>query len=377
MSGYSILGVADDLTGAIEIGTAFAEYGFNMAVTIGRSFRGACVPDIDGLIVDTETRHSPPQEARRAMTTLASVARHGRWNLIFKKTDSTLRGNIASELDALASGIPEYPVIYAPAYPRTGRTVRQGWLYVDGQLVSETSYAQDPLNPVTEASIPLLLAREAHVDVIAAPSAPAGPLRSPAIYVLDGESDSDLQAAATSVVRVAAGTAGFAQAIAAQLGSIRPPSPAPNASNCLVVNGTLHEASVRQVAHAQAAGWPLALPADVASVMCRYGWVILRCDNMVGTGVIRAGYVGRLVREILAAARIDLLVIFGGDTAFGVLNAIGRPIVRPIQEILPGAPLASVRLPGRDADLWVVTKGGGLGPVDFLPRLREQFERRT
>lgn len=377
MGANSILGLADDLTGALEIGAAFAEYGFNMAVTMGRSLRAAGTPDLDGLIVDTETRHLPSPKARRVMSVLASAARHGRWKLIFKKTDSTLRGNIASELDALASGIPEHPVIYAPAYPQTGRTVQQGRLYVDGQPVSETSYAQDLLNPVTEVSIPSLLAHEAHVDVIASPSAPAGPLRSPAIYVLDGESISDLQAAAASVVRVAAGAAGFARALAAQMGSRHSASPVPQVSNCLVVNGSLHEASLRQIAHVRETGWTFALPADAAAAMCRPGWTVLCCDNVVGEGVTRARHVGRLVRQILQAVQIDLLVVFGGDTAFGVLQALGRPLVWPIAEIVPGAPFASLRQPGRDSCLWLVTKGGGLGPVDFLPRLRERFERRA
>ena len=65
----------------------------------------------------------------------------GAWRpeLIYKKTDSTLRGNIAAELRALADLFPTWRIGYAPAYPALGRTVKNGVLYVDDVPVSETA----------------------------------------------------------------------------------------------------------------------------------------------------------------------------------------------------------------------------------------------
>jgi uncharacterized protein YgbK (DUF1537 family) len=59
------------------------------------------------------------------------------------------------------------------------------------------------------------------------------------------------------------------------------------------------------------------------------------------------------------------LIVFGGDTAFGILDALGRPAIHPVLEILPGVPLS------RTGGLFLVTKAGGFGPPDVLVRIRE------
>ncbi|MFQ6712619.1 four-carbon acid sugar kinase family protein, partial [Bordetella pertussis] len=77
---------------------------------------------------------------------------------LYKKVDSTLRGAFKAEIDAarLAWGEGAIAVV-CPAFPVTGRTVRQGVLYVSDRPVTETSAATDPVTPVTESHIPTLL----------------------------------------------------------------------------------------------------------------------------------------------------------------------------------------------------------------------------
>jgi len=71
--------------------------------------------------------------------------------------DSTLRGNVAAELAAVGAAWEGAPVVYLPAYPKLGRTVRDGELRVDGRPVSQTAFASDRWNPVRESHIPTLL----------------------------------------------------------------------------------------------------------------------------------------------------------------------------------------------------------------------------
>src|SRR4051794_25466561 len=127
-----ILALADDLTGALEIGAKFAAAGIPATVSTALAWDRSTPVSV----IDTETRHLPAAEAAAIIGRLARVADNVR--LLFKKTDSTLRGNIGAELDALAAVFPASRVVYVPAYPRMGRTVRDGTLLVNGVPVHET-----------------------------------------------------------------------------------------------------------------------------------------------------------------------------------------------------------------------------------------------
>ena len=328
----TILALADDLTGALEVGARFAGAGIPSVVTTRWS------DDAPAVVIDTETRHLPANEAARVVHEFVRQAASAR--LVYKKTDSTLRGNIAAELDALLSAFPAEPLIYAPAYPAMGRTVRDGNLYVDGVPVSETEFARDRLNPVAQSHVPSLLAE-----------CP----RASAVQVIDGETDADLDAAARGVARLAAGPAAFATAIARSLDipRVQPPS-LPGIERCLVINGSMHDISARQIAHAEAAGWPVVGPRGIPGGS---GWWLLRQNADI--------------RGILENMDLDALVVFGGDTAFGILDALGRPPLWPLGEIVPGVPIARVR-----QNLHLITKAGGFGAPDILPAIRAALSRR-
>src|SRR5690242_19784565 len=83
----AIASLADDLTGALEIGAKFAAAGIAAAV----STELAWDRNVTACVIDTETRHSAPEGAAKIVQRLAREADGVR--LIYKKTDSTLRGN--------------------------------------------------------------------------------------------------------------------------------------------------------------------------------------------------------------------------------------------------------------------------------------------
>ena len=179
--GRWILGIADDLTGAIETGAKFAGCGLEARVTTDLAVAGA--PEIPVLVVDTESRHLTAELAGRTVyESVASALRFAPW-LVYKKTDSTLRGNIAAEFRALLALMPQRPLVYAPAYPEMGRTVRRGRLFVGGLPVNESIFATDPMDPVRESDIVALLGG------------------IPAV-VLDGESCADVRSAADRILAV-------------------------------------------------------------------------------------------------------------------------------------------------------------------------------
>src|SRR2546423_1606065 len=147
-----ILALADDMTGALEIGAKFRAAGIETLV----SAQPLPASSTSAVVVDTETRHVSAEIAGREVKRfILPAAGHPR--LIYKKTDSTLRGNISSELQALAELYPKWRIGYAPAYPALGRTVKAGVLYVDGVAVGETEFARDMLNPICGSSVSAIL----------------------------------------------------------------------------------------------------------------------------------------------------------------------------------------------------------------------------
>jgi uncharacterized protein YgbK (DUF1537 family) len=316
----TIAALADDLTGALEVGAKFAASGIPASVSTTLAWDH----DAPVSVIDTETRHVPPAQASEIVNRLAREAAGVR--LLYKKTDSTLRGNIGAELAALAAAFPGTHVAFSPAYPLMGRTVRNGMLLVHGVPVSETEFARDPLNPVRVSHVPSLVGE--------------------CVQVFDAETDVEVARIACDLLSrgdtsLAAGPAALAEAIAARIEVPRTPVPPfPKARRCLVVNGSLHPLSIQQ-----------------AAMACDADWMIVH-DGRPG--------VGERVRALVND--FDALVIFGGDTAFAILRALECPVLRPVGEIVPGVPLSRGRCHGRD--MIIMTKAGGFGPVDILASIR-------
>jgi D-threonate/D-erythronate kinase len=132
MRASSLLIVADDLSGAADCAIAFAAAGRKTVVSLD-----ADAPAADAAVIaaDTDTRRLTPADAAQrtsgAWKTLRAPGRR-----LYKKIDSTLRGNWTAEVAALASLAG--PAIVAPAFPATGRIVREGRVIVRGVPLEDT-----------------------------------------------------------------------------------------------------------------------------------------------------------------------------------------------------------------------------------------------
>jgi len=296
--------------------------------------------------VDTETRHARADEARRTVREFAERVLPFGPALVYKKTDSTLRGNIAAELAALLDVYRDRPFVYVPAYPELGRTVRGGHLYVDGIPVHETAFGADRLNPVRDSAV-------------------AAALGGLAVSIVDGETQEDVASAALAIASadrmpLAAGPAALAGALALQLDLPRHPrAPWPKLGRCLLVNGSLHPASRAQVEYACTHGWRMVEPRCASTAVAKGGCYVLD-SGAGGEGMERAAAVGEIVKDLLRRSEIDTLIAFGGDTAFAVHRALGAPEILPLGEIVPGVPVS--RCGGRT---WI-TKAGGFGLAAIL-----------
>lgn len=129
--------IADDYTGAADTGSAFAARGYRTAI-------GQDAGNSDVLVVDTDSRTSPPGPAADRVS--EAVTTHPA-DVVYKKVDSTLRGNVAAESSAAVTAAGADIGIVAPAFPAQGRTTADGIHFVDGVPLTQTEYAAGDENP--------------------------------------------------------------------------------------------------------------------------------------------------------------------------------------------------------------------------------------
>lgn len=334
------------MTGALEVGAKFSAAG--IPALVSAKPLSTCPAGV--VVFDTETRHVTPEKA--ASEVRRFLLESGPATLIYKKTDSTLRGNISAELQALAQLYPGWGIAYAPAYPAMGRTVKLGVLYVDGIAVAETDFANDALNPIRSSSIASILHPELKC------------------VVFDGETDAHLAEAARAILcdeslRIAAGPAALAETIAREIDLPRSAVPAlPPIRKCLVLNGSRHEISATQVHYAMR---------HVEGT----GWRMLQKSCPPGADALSiAAANGKHLMERIAAEDPDAVFVIGGDTAFALVKALGLPPLLPIAEAVPGVPVTRIearhvaRTVSRNRDLFLITKAGGFGGPDVISRVR-------
>lgn len=148
--------IADDFTGASDIGLTLAEAGMSVAQFIGLPTEAA-EPDLDAGVVALKSRTAPVAEAvAESLAACNWLLAQGARQIILKVCstfDSTPVGNIGPVLDALAGRLSAGPVIVCPAFPENGRSVYQGHLFVADQLLSESGMQDHPLTPMTDPDL--------------------------------------------------------------------------------------------------------------------------------------------------------------------------------------------------------------------------------
>jgi uncharacterized protein YgbK (DUF1537 family) len=128
----TLLIIADDLSGAADCAIAFASAGHNTVVTLDATHDTG---DASVVAIDTDTRRlTGAQAGQRTLAAYQALIAPGQ--KLYKKIDSTLRGNWAAEVAALQTTAGM--AIIAPAFPATGRTTVDGQVLVNGQPLETT-----------------------------------------------------------------------------------------------------------------------------------------------------------------------------------------------------------------------------------------------
>jgi len=379
--------IADDLTGACDTGALYAGRG-PVGVFVAPELPG---PDWQAAVVDTETRTLPATQAARTVRQMAAVM-HERLagRDVFKKIDSTCRGPIAAELDALVESMGVQAALVCPAFPAQGRTVVKGHLSVHGVPAHESAVGHDPDYPGATSSLVDILSKGSSLTVS---HLPLEEVRGPrnrlwrtvgerrGLVAADAETDADLDALAGAARGHAqvflAGSAGLARAAAAAAGQVTSAVPLPKPGAWLVVAGSRHPATRAQLDVLEAAGI-MGVKLDdgsepdsarvIGEIVAGRPAFVASGDTPLEDRVQMAERLAALVRVILAKTEPSLLVLTGGETAIAVMRALHA---RRLE--LDGAPAQGLALGHLIADdclpLPVLTKAGGFGAPGLLAAL--------
>ena len=259
--------IADDFTGALDSGVHFAERGIRTRVIVSmeddRSWEeGLKSGETTVLVVDAETRHASPEQAGRKVHAIVSDGKKAGIPYIYKKTDSALRGNIGSELEAALRASGEPVLSFVPALPRMNRITKGGKHYIDGVPVSRSVFGKDPFEPVARDDIEEIIGLQSKVPVTIAEDPEQLSGIESGIVVYDARSEADIERigaklAASGQSRLLAGCAGFASILPTLLGlERREPEAAALENRLFVICGSVNPITKKQLDRGEQAGFP-------------------------------------------------------------------------------------------------------------------------
>lgn len=414
---WAWMAVADDLTGAADLAGNLARPARPVRVSASPA---ALREGGASAVLDAESRFLPPAQAYRAV--------HQAWNrlpapagpsLRFQKIDSTLRGQVGPEIEAMVSANQAPWVAVLPAYPSFGRTVEGGRLKVHGRPLSTTEYAQDPLSPARVERVPALFPRglSAHAGaalVQRGRGALAAWLRrrpKRARFIsFDCREDRQVQAIAEACLDAGARHFAGASALGAALalavhGPPQAPKP-PRGPYCLLL-GSVSQRAFDQLGAAQRAGlaweplwrrqggrWAGLSPqarrslrrrlshgesVALSSLESRGAWAQWLGEGRrrgVPAALWAERSLGAVVHDALALGRglrgFQWFVAGGHSLALFMAGA-GLDRLTVLGQLQPGVPLSLAEGPKGSA--WLASRPGGFGDVEALKRLVARVSR--
>jgi len=150
--------IADDLTGAAELGAVGLRLGLKAEILRGGKPSGSS----DLVCADTDSRSSTPVEAAKRAAAAAKLLRSAGARWIYKKVDSVLRGNVTAEVEAVMQQLDFNRALLLPANPSLGRIIRNGEYFVKGKPIHRTEFARDPEYPRRTAQVLRLVQAPRH-----------------------------------------------------------------------------------------------------------------------------------------------------------------------------------------------------------------------
>jgi uncharacterized protein YgbK (DUF1537 family) len=346
--------IADDFTGAAEIGGIALKYGLKVIIET----KVKKVSDADLLIIATDTRSLSVESAMIEIEKITNKLIKLNPQFIYKKLDSVLRGNIASELLAQMSASGKKRALIIAGNPIFGRHVKNGIYLINEIPLSETHFANDPDFLIKSSSVIEILNNEKctvvskNVDEV---------LPKEGVIIGDVNSIIDMQKWNSKIdeTTIAAGGAGFFDVILSSRFA-KLPYPKYNVvqsgKRTLFVFGSAFPKSIGVVQRLGADGVVKKyMPEEIYKnknfeLSIFENWVaeVIEClhDNQKTIISVDFNYstedglpfrikktIAKLVKRVMQEVKLDDLFIEGGATTSAILNSLKIAKLFPFREL--------------------------------------------
>jgi len=414
--------IADDLSGACDTAVQFQKFGYRTLVLGRIESVYSLAARYDAIAVTTNSRDLKPDDARNAVRALCPCLKKLDRVTLYKKIDSTWRGNIGPELEVLIRELRFRFALICSAFPENMRAGIGGYLLVDGVLLHRTPMARDPSSPITEGYLPSLLSRQtdlpvAHLPLRLIESGADAVCRflqdkiqdGPCLFIADAVEHGHLDILASISGEklgpfLYAGSAGLSSAVLRQRrvsGGASCPIFSQVFPPVLTVSGSVHPKSIAQIDKlietyhigavyipSEAALHPDAKRIETLKAQARRllvqgkDLVVRTCrsaadrqsasvegekDMLTGSEV--AGTISDFLRDfiidILPRGGLGGIMVTGGTTALKLLEGVSGEGIEVAEEIEPGVPIGRI-VGGRLDGFRILTKAGGFGSLEVF-----------
>jgi len=390
--------IADDLTGSLDTGLQFRKKGLITVVPVELN---QPLPQAQALVLNTNSRNLPGDVAYRRVYRICRPLKAGG---IYKKIDSTMRGNVGKEALAILNAQKIAKAVVVPTVPVMGRAVEGGILRVHGTPLLKTAYARDPFHPLWTSRVSSLLEKETgeRVGFIGIKEVRKGASHlaqkiqeTPArLLSLDAVLQSDLKIIAQACNLLSGqvlpcGSVGLADEL--NLAFRRPSRKLKNKGPrgpLLIISASRNPTTATQIETARNhSHFPLVEPdlgrltnprtsgseaeaaaQNLVEVLAKGGGAILTTTfqkHLPGKETMIPKILGKAAVHLLEKVRLGGLVLTGGDLAMGVCERLSSSALLIEEEVLPGIPCSTLT-DGPFKGLCMVSKAGGFGEKDAL-----------
>jgi D-threonate/D-erythronate kinase len=407
--------VADDLSGACDTAVQFRKFGYRTLVVNRAENSGSMFDRFGAMAVTTNSRDLSPDAARQAVASVCPLLKDLEKVTLYKKIDSTWRGNIGAELEVMLSALQLEFAVICSAFPENRRYGVGGYLLVDGRLLHHTAMAKDPASPIDAGYLPDLLTRQTDLPVSLLPinliESGIGSVRQfikekigsgPCLFIADATEPEHLDTIAAIGSKalppfIFAGSAGLSAAILRQERQTEREISSP----ILSVVGSVHPKSIAQIDKLIETyniseiyiPWEILIDSkpqalkpfcvDAADVLSRRQDLVIRTSRGAddAAAAVRAGKtagksgadvagkiskgIQHIVADILSRAAVGGLMVTGGTTALKLLEGLSGEGIEVFKEIEPGVPVGRI-VGGKSDGMKILTKAGGFGSPDVF-----------
>ncbi len=417
MQDKKLVVIADDFTGSNDTGVQFSKKNLKTVVVSNLNSLDEALNNCDVLVVDTESRFDSKDNAYDKIYRVGKFANRNNVDYVYKKLDSTFRGNIGSEIASTMDAMNINLAIVAPAFPVAGRKTKDGNVYVHNILLEKTEISKDPKNPVTKSFVPEIIAEQSdkNTDIISRELVLKGKdvlnkeivrLRDSGaqIIVIDAITNEDLKIIAEGIALIKertlmVGSAGLAEFLTDALklrntdksfvviiGSVSDITR--KQANYAVEKSKLKEViiNIENIFNSDRENEKDRIIMEVNKLAQQNNDIVLRSTKntedvkkaldigkkykMSGFEVSEtiAMFIGEVTKEILNSTNLEGLMLTGGDIAIKTANMLGVSGTRIENEILPGIPYGYF-IHDTFGDIPIVTKAGGFGEEDAIVKI--------